>query len=184
MLRTHRAGKCPGGCGGWGLGSVEQKGPRRALHSWSQRAGDLTWEPSRLPGLECAGQPPASPLLLWSWRAPPTYLSCSPLSLLPMPPGPMWPRGVGGPGEWGTSPGSSADSWGPSGRGSRPVLLSCSSCRAPPACFSLSPAPWELILSGLHFSSPLSPTMSYRFTWEFLLSTWASGSPTSGWQAP
>ena len=28
MLRTHRAGKGPGGCEGWGLGSTEQKGPQ------------------------------------------------------------------------------------------------------------------------------------------------------------
>ena len=27
MLRTHRAGKCPGGCGGWGLGSRNRRGP-------------------------------------------------------------------------------------------------------------------------------------------------------------
>ena len=67
MLRTYRAGKGPGGYGGWGLGSrnrrgpgmlKEQKGPRHA-----QRAGDLTWEPSRLPGLKWVGQMPSSPLL-------------------------------------------------------------------------------------------------------------------------
>ena len=52
MFRTHRAGKGPGGCGGWGLGSMEQKGPRHASHPWSQRAGDPTWELSRFPGLE------------------------------------------------------------------------------------------------------------------------------------
>ena len=27
MLRTHRAGKGPGGCGGWGLGSRNRRGP-------------------------------------------------------------------------------------------------------------------------------------------------------------
>ena len=43
--------KRPGGCGGWGLGSTEQKGPRCAFRLWSQRAGDPTWEPSRLSGL-------------------------------------------------------------------------------------------------------------------------------------
>ena len=49
MLRTHRAGKGPGGCGGWGLGSTEQKGPRHTSRLWSQRVGDPTWELSRLP---------------------------------------------------------------------------------------------------------------------------------------
>ena len=53
----------------WGLWEMElrlkeQKGPRRAPHPWSQRAGDLTWEPSRLPGLEWAGQMPSAPLPL------------------------------------------------------------------------------------------------------------------------
>ena len=64
MLRIHRAGKGPGGCGGVGLRLKEQKGPRPASHPWSQRAGNLTWEPSRLPGFECVGQMPSSPLLL------------------------------------------------------------------------------------------------------------------------
>ena len=56
----------------WGLWTVglrlkEQKGPRHAPHPWSQRAGDLTWEPSRLPGFEWVGQTSSSPLwLLWS----------------------------------------------------------------------------------------------------------------------
>ena len=63
---------------GVGLRLKQQKGPRRVLHLWSQRAGDLTWEPSRLPGLEWAGQTP--PLLscssgLGSGKAPPTCLS-------------------------------------------------------------------------------------------------------------
>ena len=48
----------------------------------------------------------------------------------------------------------------------------------------ISPASGSLILSGLHFSFPLSPLMSYQFTWAFLLSPWASGSSTSGQQAP
>ena len=71
MLRTtDRAGKGPGGCGGVGLRLKEQKGPRRAPHPCSQRAGDLTWEPSRLSGLK-------RPLLLSrsSQRAPPACLS-------------------------------------------------------------------------------------------------------------
>ena len=61
--------------GPWGVGLrlKEQKGPRCAPHPWSQRAGDLTWEPSRLPGLEWAGQTPSSPLLLLQsgvWEGP------------------------------------------------------------------------------------------------------------------
>ena len=93
MLRTHRAGKGPGGCGGWGLGSRNRRGPGVSPHPSSQRAGDLTWEPSRLPGLEWAGHSCSSSplLLLQSWRAPPTCLSCPPVGVLPMPPGPMWP---------------------------------------------------------------------------------------------
>ena len=61
MLRTHRAGK---GCGRMGLRLKEEKGPRRGPHPWFQRTGDLTWEPSRLPGLEWVGEMPSSPLLL------------------------------------------------------------------------------------------------------------------------
>ena len=53
--------KRPWGMGGCGLGSTEQKGPRCASHLWSQRVEDPTWEPSRLPEFEWAGQ---SPLLL------------------------------------------------------------------------------------------------------------------------
>ena len=81
-------------CGGWGLCLVptglekalglwgvglrfkKQKAPRHAPHPWSQRTGDLTWEPSRLPGFDWAGQTPSSPLLLLQCgRAPPTCLS-------------------------------------------------------------------------------------------------------------
>ena len=63
----------------WGVGLrlKEEKGPRRAPHPWSQRAGDITWDPSRLPGLEWAGQMPSSPLLLLPsgvWEGP----SCLP----------------------------------------------------------------------------------------------------------
>ena len=49
---------------GVGFMLKEQKGPRRTPHPWSQRARDLTCEPSRLPGLKWAGQTPYSPLLL------------------------------------------------------------------------------------------------------------------------
>ena len=55
-----------------------------------------------------------------------------------------------------------------------------------PSCLPLliAPASGVLILSGLHFSSPLSPPMSYWFTLGFLLSPWVSESPISGQQAP
>ena len=59
----------------------EQKGPRLAPNPWSQRVGDLTWEPSKLPGLEWVGQMPSSPLLLlWSLESLPLLIS--PASLL------------------------------------------------------------------------------------------------------
>ena len=48
--------------------------------------------------------------------------------------------------------------------------------------FLISPASGVLILSGLHFSSPLSPPTSYQFTWGFLPSPWALESSTSGRQ--
>ena len=80
MLRTPRAGKGPGGCGGWGLGSRNRRGPGMPPPAPpSQRAGDVTWDPSRLPGLQWVGQMPSSPLLLLrSGRAPPACLSWSP----------------------------------------------------------------------------------------------------------
>ena len=48
----------------------------------------------------------------------------------------------------------------------------------------ISPASGMPILSGLHFSSPLSPPTSYLFTLGFLPPPWASEFPTSGRQAP
>ena len=90
----------------WGLWQVglrlkEQKGPRHAPHPWSQRTGDLTWEPSRLPGLEWAGQMPSSPLQLLcsgGWEG----LSRLPLLIPPAsflcPQGPTAWRGRGGRG--------------------------------------------------------------------------------------
>ena len=72
----------------------EQKGPRHAPHPWSQRAGDLTWEPSRLLGSSGQGKRP--PLLSCSsgmvepLRPP---LLISPASLV-CSQGPMRPGGV------------------------------------------------------------------------------------------
>ena len=74
---------------------MEQKGPRRASCLWSQRAGDPTWEPSMLPELKCVEQTPPAPLpLLWSWRAPPACLSCSPPASLLCPQDPHGPEGL------------------------------------------------------------------------------------------
>ena len=125
---------------GWGLGSRNRRGPRCALHPWSQRAGDLTWAPSRLPGFEWAGQMPSSP-------APPVWGLGGPLP----PASPAWSSGPpsyaprtnagrggqkGGPWRAGEWPGSSIGSPCPSGRGNCPLFLSHSSPRAPPACLS------------------------------------------------
>ena len=123
MLRTHRAGKGPGGCGGVGLRFKEQKGPRRSPHPWSQKPGDLMRELSSLTGPEWVGQTPSAPLPLV-----------------------------------------------PEGPSCLPLLISLA-----------SGAP---ILSGLHFSSPLSPPTSYQFTWGSLPSPCASASPTSSQQVP
>ena len=72
--------KRPWGLCGVGLRLKEQKGPSL------KRAGDLTWEPSRLPGLEWVGQMPSSPLLLLRsgvWEGPSRLpLLISPASLL------------------------------------------------------------------------------------------------------
>ena len=115
--------KRPWGLWGVGLRLKEQKGPGRAPHLWSQRAGDLTWEPSRLPGLEWVGQTPS-------------HLSCPSGLGGPLPPaspdfhgpdealegrGPAW--------ELSRLPG-------PRGPGDCPLLLSCSSRRVPPTCLS------------------------------------------------
>ena len=72
MIRTHRAGEGLGRCGEWGLGSTEPKGARHASHLGSQKAGNPTWEPSRLPGPEWVGPVPSPPVLLpKSCRVPP-----------------------------------------------------------------------------------------------------------------
>ena len=87
---------------------------------WSQRAGDLTWEPSRLPGLEWVGQMPSAPLLLLLQGPSRLPLLISPASLL-CPQGPTWPGGGFGGGQpaWELS-----RLLGPSGPGNCPPLLS------------------------------------------------------------
>ena len=52
--------------------------PRRAPYPRSQGTGDLTWEPSRLPGLEWAGKMPSAPLPLLLQSSGP-LLSASPV---------------------------------------------------------------------------------------------------------
>ena len=102
MLRTHRAGKVPGSCGGWSLGSRNRRGPVL----------------SPIPGLRGQGSSPGSPagfLGSSGWGKCPPHFSSSPglggtlppaspdLPGLPlMPPGLMhwgWGRGcLGGQG--------------------------------------------------------------------------------------
>ena len=178
--------KMPWGMWGVGLRLKEQTGPRCAFHPWSQGAGDLTWEPSKLPGLQWVGQMPSFPLLLlWSGRAPPLCLCWSPRPPSYAPKdlcgleGSLEGRGL----VWELSRLPCLSGW-----GNHPLLLSCSSWTAPPACHSWSPQPQgshrPSILSGLHFSSPLSPPMSYQFTLGFLPPPWASEPRTRGRQAP
>ena len=150
-------------------------GPRRAPHPWSQRVGDSPGSPAGFLGLS-------------GWGIHPLFLSSSshlPLLISPASPS-MSPRthvawrGIWRAGDW---PGSSAASPARVGQvmPSTPLPLFPES----PSCLPLLifPASGVLSLSGLHFSSPLSPPMSYWFTLVFLLSSWASESPTSGPQA-
>ena len=133
VLRTHRAGEGPGGCGRRPLGSRNRRGPGVPP----------------TPGLRGQDTSPGSPagfLGLSEWSKCPPLLSCSsslgaPLlpaspdlpGLPPMPRGPTWPG-------WGFVAG--VPPWelsrlpGLSGPGDRPPLLSRSSRRVPPTCLS------------------------------------------------
>ena len=147
----------------WGVGLRlrQQKEPRGSPYPWSQRAGDLTWEPSRLPGLEWVGKRPSSPLLLLqSGRPPPTCLSQSPWSPSYAPRTHMAWMGLWSAGHW---PGSSAGSAAQVGR----AIASCFSStlpRVPPTCLSWSPWPQEhqscLASTSPLPSVPLCPTGS------------------------
>ena len=135
-----------------GLRLKEQKRPRRAPHPWSQRAGDPTWEPSRLPGLEWVGQMPSSPLLLlWSgvWEGPshlPFLISLSSLLC------PQGPHGLDGALEGGGyRPGSSAGSPARVGQ----AIALCSSPSLPRE--SLPPASPDL--PGLRGAGPVWPPL-------------------------
>ena len=161
-------GQCSGPTGleeAWGLCREglrlnEQKGPWHAPHHWSQRAGDLTWEPSSLPVPEWTVQSLSAPLppLL---EGPYTPLSCSPLSLLPMPPRKhvAW-RGLWRAGDW---PGDPAGFPCLSGRHNRSLLLSRPSWRAPPVCLSWSPRPPS--------SAPRTHA-AWRGLWRWGVPTW------------
>ena len=158
MLRTHRAGKGPGRLLGVGLRLKEQKGSRRAPPPLVAEGRDLTWEPSRLPGLQWVGQTPSAPLfpegpshlpLLFSPR-PPSYAPRTSVA-----------RGMGGHGGQGTSLGTQQapqPKWaGQSPSASLLPLLEGPS-RLP---FLISPASGAPILSDLHFSSPLSTPLCH-----------------------
>ena len=133
MLRTHRAGKGPGGSGGWGLGSRNRRGPGVPPTSGLRGQGTSPGSPAGFLGSSGWGK--GSPLLSCSSGLGGPLLPASPdlPCLPPMPPGPMWL------GEGGDRSGSSAGSLGPSGRGNYPLLLSRSYQRAPSTCLSCFP---------------------------------------------
>ena len=161
MLRTHRAGKGPGGCGGWGLGSRSRRGPGLPP----------------IPGLIGQGTSPGSPagfLVSGGWGSHPPLLSCpyipgGPLlptspdvpSLPPMPPGThvAWGGGFGGQGIRLGAQQAPWSKWaGQSPSVSLMLLLEGPSLLP----LLISPASWVLILSGLHLSSHLCPPTTYR----------------------
>ena len=182
MLRTHRPGKGPGGCGGWGLGSKNGRGPGAPPTPGLRGGGNLTLEPSIFPVLEWSGQMPSAPLLLLLDGS-----SCLPLLIslhFLLCPQDQCGWGEGGLGGQGTGLGTQQPpqaAW--AGQMTcAPLLLLLEGPSQLPILISLaSGAP---ILSGLHFSYPPHPPMFYQFTWGFLPSPWASGSPTSSRQAP
>ena len=167
------------GLWGWGLGSRNRRGPGCPPFLVSRGQGTSPGSPAGFLGSSEQG------------KCPP-LLSCSSSLGGPLPPAspdlpglpPMPPRthaawmGVWRAGDW---PGSSAGSLCPSGWGNRPPLLPEGPSHLP---LLISPASGVPILSGLQFSSPLSPLTSYQFTLGFLPSSWASEFPTSGRQAP
>ena len=96
------------------------------------RVGD---QPGSSAGSPCPSGWGSHPPLLScsSLRAPLACLSCSPLSLPPMPPGPRRPGwGFG----WGEPAWELSRLPSPSGPGHHPLLLSHSSWRGPPTCLS------------------------------------------------
>ena len=130
--------KAPQAVGGWGLGSRNRRGPGMPPTPCLRGQGTSPGSPAgflgssgrgKCPLLSCFSSPggplpPASPVL--------------PLASFLSPQGRCSGGGVGREGPWraGDRPGSSAGSLAPSGWGKRPLLLSCSSRRAPPARLS------------------------------------------------
>ena len=141
MLRTRRAGKGPEGCGGWGLGSRNRRGP--GVRPTPDLRGQGTSSGSRAGFLGSSGRGKRPPLLSCSsglgGLLPPASNDLP--GLPPMPPRTLaaW-RGLWRAGDW---PGSSACSPCPSGRGNHPLLLSHSSSLGGPLNLPLlfSPRP-------------------------------------------
>ena len=177
MLRTHRAGKGPGGCAGWGLGSRNRRGPgvppTPGLRGRGPQLGSLQASWAGVGGaiaLHSSPAPPGGPL--------PPASPILPLASFLCPQGPMRPgRGLEVRGsawelsrllmqEWARRSLSAPLPFLPEGPSRLPLLISLAS--------------GALILSCLHFSSLLSPPTSYQFTSGFLLSPWVSESPASG----
>ena len=160
MLRTHWAGKGPGG---WGVGLRLNAagGAQECLRPW--RAEGQVWDPSRLSGPEWAGEmlgafsPPTNPLILEG----PYPLA----SLLPPPPSYAprtsvawrWPWRAEDPArEPSRLPGAN---WAGQTLGTLPPPQHPSLCRSLQAWAPL-PSPSHPsgapVLSSLHFSSPLT----------------------------
>ena len=151
MLRTHRAGKGPGGCGGWGLGSRNRRGPVVPPTPGLRGQGHLTWEPSRLPGLKWVGLTPSSPLLLLPEGPSRLPLLISLTSVLC----PQDPRGLEGALGRGYQPGNSAGSPAQVGL----AITLCSS--ATPPRRSLPPASPDL--PSLRGANPVWPPLPLPF---------------------
>ena len=109
MLRTHRAGKGPGGCVGWGLGSRKRGGSGMPPTPVLRGRGTSPWSPAGFLG--SSGQGKCPPLLSCSSCLGVFLLPASPdlCGLPPMSPGPMW-GGEWGPWRAGDRPGCSPGS--------------------------------------------------------------------------
>ena len=135
MLRTHKAGKDPWGCVGWGLVSRNRRGP--AMHPRLVSEGRGPHLGAQQPSWARVGRAnsllSSTAALVWGLGGslPPASLDLP--SLPPMPLGTTWfGGGLEGRGSaWELSRFPS-----PSGPGDRPPPLSHSSGRVPPTCLS------------------------------------------------
>ena len=136
MLKTHRAGKGPGGCGGCGLGSRNRRGPGVPPTLGLRRQGTSPGSPAGFLGSSGWGKRPPLLSCFWGLGGPLPPASPDLPGLPPRPPGPMWAeeRKGGLEGRGPTRELSRLPS--PSGPGDRPSLLSRSSQRVPPTCLS------------------------------------------------